>query len=55
VEFINDNKGSAKLRPDHKLVYQRHWEAAEDRLKGANYLIRQLARLAQSAPASSLS
>ena len=55
VEFINDNKGSAKLRPDHKLVYQRHWEAAEDRLKGTNYLIRQLARLAQSAPASSLS
>jgi transcription-repair coupling factor (superfamily II helicase) len=55
VEFINDNKGSAKLRPDHKLVYQRHWEAAEERLKGANYLIRQLASLAQSAPASSLS
>ncbi len=52
VEFINDNKGTAKLRPDHKLVYQRQWEAAADRLKGANYLVRQLARLAQSAPAS---
>ena len=52
VEFINDNRGSAKLRPDHKLVYQRSWGEAEDRLKGVNYLTRQLAGLAQSASAS---
>ncbi len=55
VAFINDNKGTAKLRPDHKLVYQRQWEAAPDRLKGVNYLIRQLAKLAQSAPGSPVS
>ncbi len=48
VAFINDNKGAAKLRPDHKLVYQRQWEEAGDRLKGANYLIRQLAKLANT-------
>ena len=53
VKFINDNSGSAKLRPDHKLVYQRSWDEAEDRLKGMDYLVRQLAKLAQSAPAGS--
>ena len=49
VQFINDNRGSAKLRPDHKLVYQRQWDEAEDRLKGTNFLVRKLAGLAQSA------
>ena len=53
VKFINDNSGSAKLRPDHKLVYQRSWDEAEDRLKGVDYLVRQLAKLAQSTPAGS--
>jgi len=52
VEFINDNRGSAKLRSDHKLVYQRSWGEAEDRLKGVNYLTRQLANLVQSSPAA---
>jgi transcription-repair coupling factor (superfamily II helicase) len=49
VEFINDNKGSAKLRPDHKLVFQRQWDEAATRLKGVDYLVRHLAKLAQSA------
>ena len=53
VKFINDNSGSAKLRPDHKLVYQRSWDEAEDRLKGVDYLVRQLVKLAQSALAGS--
>ncbi|MFP6746592.1 MAG: transcription-repair coupling factor [Alphaproteobacteria bacterium] len=53
VEFINENKGSAKLRPDHKLVFQRQWDEAETRLKGVDYLVRRLAKLAQSAPAVS--
>ncbi len=48
VEFINDNKGSAKLRPDHKLVFQRQWDEPEKRLKGVDYLVRHLAKLAQS-------
>jgi len=50
VQFINDNSGSAKLRPDHKLVFQRSWEEADDRLKGVGYLVRQLAKLAQTMP-----
>ncbi|MBT3532886.1 MAG: transcription-repair coupling factor [Rhodospirillaceae bacterium] len=53
VEFINDNKGSAKLRPDHKLVFQRQWDEAERRLKGVDYLVRHLAKLAQSTSAVS--
>jgi transcription-repair coupling factor (superfamily II helicase) len=53
VEFINDNKGSAKLRPDHKLVFQRQWDEAATRLKGVDYLVRHLAKLAQSASAAS--
>ena len=53
VKFINDNTGSAKLRPDHKLVYQRSWDEVEARLKGVDYLVRQLAKLAQSTPAGS--
>ena len=53
VKFINDNSGSVKLRPDHKLVYQRSWDEAEDRLKGVDYLVRQLVKLAQSALAGS--
>ena len=50
VALINENKGTAKLRPDHKLVFQRQWGEAADRLKGVNYLIRQLVKLAQLAP-----
>jgi transcription-repair coupling factor (superfamily II helicase) len=50
VALINENKGTAKLRPDHKLVFQRPWDAPVDRLKGVNYLIRQLVKLAQVAP-----
>ncbi len=53
VEFINDNKGTAKLRPDHKLVYQRSWDEGDDRLKGVDFLVRRLAALAQSASAVS--
>ena len=53
VQFINENSGSAKLRPDHKLVYQRSWDEADDRLKGVDYLVRQLAKLAQTMPAVS--
>ena len=50
VAYGLENKGTAKLRPDHKLVFQRQWGEAADRLKGVNYLIRQLVKLAQLAP-----
>jgi transcription-repair coupling factor (superfamily II helicase) len=53
VGFINENAGTAKLRPDHKLVYQRSWETSAERLKGVHYLVRELAKLAQPPAASS--
>ncbi|HFQ15128.1 MAG TPA: transcription-repair coupling factor, partial [Rhodobacteraceae bacterium] len=39
----------ARLRPDHKLVIQRNWPGADDRLKGSLSLARQLRRIAESA------
>jgi len=46
VEWITGHQGTAKLRPDHKLVFMRDWEAPKDRLDGVRYLIGELARIA---------
>jgi transcription-repair coupling factor (superfamily II helicase) len=48
VEFITAQAGTAKLRPDHTLVYQRNWDDAEDRLKGVRHLVERLAIIAQA-------
>ena len=53
VAFINDQRGTAKLRPDHRLVYQRNWDTPEDRMQGVHDLVRRLAGLAQAPTASS--
>ena len=46
VAFITTQAGTAKLRPDHKLVFMRAWDKAADRLSGVQYLMRQLAEVA---------
>jgi len=46
VELINDERGNAKLRPDHKLVFKRDWETPAERLAGAYRLMSTLAKLA---------
>jgi transcription-repair coupling factor (superfamily II helicase) len=46
VELINDERGKAKLRPDHKLVFKRDWETPAERLTGAYRLMSTLAKLA---------
>jgi transcription-repair coupling factor (superfamily II helicase) len=46
VEWITGHRGTAKLRPDHKLVLMRDWEAPQDRLEGVRYLVGELARIA---------
>ena len=46
VEWITGHQGTAKLRPDHKLVLMREWEAPRDRLEGVRYLVGELARIA---------
>nr|WP_314444728.1 transcription-repair coupling factor [uncultured Sphingomonas sp.] len=45
-DYIARLKGSAKLRPDHKLVVSRDWASPAQRLNGALQLSRGLARVA---------
>ncbi len=43
VEWITAQKGTAKLRPDHKLVFSRSWDTPKERMKGLEYLAGELA------------
>ena len=49
VEFIATQAGTAKLRPDHKLVYRRDWTMPAARLTGAQSLVSLLAEISQTA------
>ena len=46
VHFLTKQVGTAKLRPDHKLVYIRSWEDPATRLKGVSWLMKELAAIA---------
>ena len=46
VIFIGKQSGMVKLRPDHKLVFRRHWEDPRTRVRGVRNLMDELARLA---------
>ena len=48
ADLIVRQVGTAKLRPDHTLVYLRSWQAADERLDGVRYLVDSLAQLAQA-------
>ncbi len=50
VEFFAKQAGTAKLRPDHKLVYMRSWETADERLGGVRYLVGELLGIASAEP-----
>ncbi|NKB49065.1 MAG: transcription-repair coupling factor [Alphaproteobacteria bacterium] len=52
IEFITIQAGTVKLRPDHKLVYQREWADETQRLRGVRRLMSQLAKLATQPAAS---
>jgi transcription-repair coupling factor (superfamily II helicase) len=52
VGWLTQHQGTAKLRPDHKVVFMRRWDTPEDRLEGARYLVGELARVASEAPAA---
>jgi transcription-repair coupling factor (superfamily II helicase) len=52
VELINDERGKAKLRPDHKLVFMRDWATPAERLAGTHRLMSTLAKLAGTAKAA---
>jgi transcription-repair coupling factor (superfamily II helicase) len=46
VQFITRQSGTAKLRPDHKLVFVRAWEEPKQRVEGIARLVGMLAALA---------
>jgi transcription-repair coupling factor (superfamily II helicase) len=52
VAFITNNVGTAKLRPDHKLVYRRAWDNEAERLAGIRRLTAELSRIATAPEAS---
>jgi transcription-repair coupling factor (superfamily II helicase) len=50
VAFLQEQAGTAKLRPDQRVVIIRNWEDTHERLGGINALLRRLAEIA-AAPA----
>ena len=46
VQFVTEETGRTKLRPDHTLVCRRDWTRAQDRLRGARQLAEKLAKIA---------
>jgi transcription-repair coupling factor (superfamily II helicase) len=51
VGWLTTHQGTAKLRPDHKLVFMRKWDTPHDRLEGARYLVGELVKVANEAAA----
>jgi transcription-repair coupling factor (superfamily II helicase) len=49
VKLITEHRGSMHVRPDQKLVVIRNWPTPEARIKAAEALVGQLARLAKAA------
>ena len=48
VDLIQRNAGTLKLRPDHKILYQRNWDDAKARLTGVAKLVQALAKIART-------
>ncbi|ACI98670.1 transcription-repair coupling factor [Rhodospirillum centenum] len=46
VDFMQKQAGTAKLRPDHKLVLLRPWDSPESRMAGVRQLMLSLAQMA---------
>ena len=53
VRFIQENSGTAKLRPDHRLVIARSWDTPAARLKGVSAILNRLAAIAAQGAATS--
>ena len=49
VQWITQQKGKAKLRPDHRLIYVSDWPDKQARTKGVRFLVSQLAAIAGKA------
>ncbi|HTI86994.1 MAG TPA: transcription-repair coupling factor [Alphaproteobacteria bacterium] len=51
VKLIGDSAGTVKLRPDHRLVFQRVWSDEATRVAGIERVLEDLARIAELVPA----
>jgi transcription-repair coupling factor (superfamily II helicase) len=49
VGFLQRQSGTAKLRPDQKLVFIRGWDDAKQRVTGVSRLLQELAKIAKEA------
>jgi transcription-repair coupling factor (superfamily II helicase) len=49
VRLIAEHQSTMRVRPDQKVVIARDWPTPEARLKGAQTVLGQLAKLAQAA------
>ena len=49
VRLIGAHASTMKVRPDQKVVIARNWSTSEERLKGAQSVLAQLAKLAEAA------
>ncbi|MAH84961.1 MAG: transcription-repair coupling factor [Rhodospirillaceae bacterium TMED8] len=49
IAWFADHLGTAKLRPDHKLVFMRKWTSPKERLTGTHYVITELVSLSEAA------
>ena len=45
VQYITEQTGTAKLRPDHKLVFMRGWDDQPTRLAGVRHILKDLAAI----------
>jgi transcription-repair coupling factor (superfamily II helicase) len=52
VAFLQDQVGTAKMRPDQRVVIMRQWDETRERLRGVNALLRRLAEIAASPPSA---
>jgi transcription-repair coupling factor (superfamily II helicase) len=50
IRLITEHQGTMRVRPDQTVVIMREWATPEARLKGAEAVLAQLARLASAAP-----
>ncbi|MCA0202655.1 MAG: transcription-repair coupling factor, partial [Proteobacteria bacterium] len=49
VDFIAEQAGTVKLRPDQKIVFIRPWETPSARIKGLQTVLGRMAKLAEKA------
>ncbi len=49
VDFIGEQAGTVKLRPDQKIVFIRPWETPSARIKGLQTVLGRMAKLAEKA------